>query len=58
MHSMIDLTLLYLIKCDNITLDKKRREDLSELIEDVKKNVSTTNDNNIISYLERKGFSE
>ncbi|WP_245609346.1 hypothetical protein [Wolbachia endosymbiont of Trichogramma pretiosum] len=31
---------------------------MSELIEDVKKNVSTTNDNNIISYLERKGFSE
>ncbi len=58
MHSMIDLTLLYLMKCDNITLDKKRREGLSELIEDVKKNVSTTNDNNIISYLERKGFSE
>ncbi|WP_425384356.1 hypothetical protein [Wolbachia endosymbiont (group B) of Eupithecia inturbata] len=58
MHSMIDLTLSYLMKCDNITLDKKRREGLSELIEDVKKNVSTTNDNNIISYLERKGFSE
>lgn len=58
MHSMIDLTLSYLTKCDNITLDKKRREGLSELIEDVKKNVSTTNDNNIISYLERKGFSE
>lgn len=58
MHSMIDLTLLYLMKCDNITLDKKRREGLIGLIEDVKKNVSTTNDNNIISYLEEKGFSE
>ncbi|WP_241654150.1 DEAD/DEAH box helicase [Wolbachia endosymbiont of Laodelphax striatellus] len=58
MHSMIDLTLSYLMKYDNITLDKKRREGLSGLIEDVKKNVSTTNDNNIISYLERKGFSE
>ncbi|WP_343289558.1 hypothetical protein [Wolbachia endosymbiont of Encarsia formosa] len=46
------------MECDNITLDKKRREGLSGLIEDVKKNVSTTNDNNIISYLERKGFSE
>ncbi|WP_349968113.1 DEAD/DEAH box helicase [Wolbachia endosymbiont of Armadillidium arcangelii] len=58
MHSMIDLTLSYLMKCDNITLDKKRREGLGGLIEDVKKNISSTNDNNIISYLKEKGFSE
>ncbi|OCA06555.1 hypothetical protein wTpre_893 [Wolbachia endosymbiont of Trichogramma pretiosum] len=25
MNSMIDLTLLYFMKCDNITLDKKKK---------------------------------
>ncbi|KAG8170428.1 hypothetical protein JTE90_000420, partial [Oedothorax gibbosus] len=58
MHSMIDLTLSYLMRCDNTALDKQRREDLGGLIEGVKDKVSTANDDNIIDFLKEKGFSE
>lgn len=57
MHSMIDLTLSYLVKCDDTALDKKRREDLDDLIKNIAK-VSTANDGSIIAFLEKKGFSE
>ncbi len=58
MHSMIDLTLSYLTKRNNIDLDKQRRENLDGLIEDVKNKVSTANDGSIIAFLKEKGFSE
>ncbi|WP_265036883.1 DEAD/DEAH box helicase family protein [Wolbachia endosymbiont (group A) of Anomoia purmunda] len=58
MHSMIDLTLSYLVGCDNTALDKQRREDLGRLIEGVKDKVSTANDSSIIDFLKEKGFSE
>lgn len=41
MHSIIDLTLSYLVGCDNTALDKQRRKDLGGLIEEVKNKVST-----------------
>lgn len=58
MHSMIDLTLSYLTKRNNIDLDKQRRENLDGLIEGVKNKVSTANDGSIIAFLKEKGFSE
>ncbi|WP_341821222.1 DEAD/DEAH box helicase family protein [Wolbachia endosymbiont (group A) of Myopa testacea] len=58
MHSMIDLTLSYLVECDNTALDKQRRKDLGGLIEEVKNKVSTANDSSITDFLKKKGFSE
>ncbi|MDX5495105.1 MAG: DEAD/DEAH box helicase family protein [Wolbachia endosymbiont of Nomada marshamella] len=58
MHSMIDLTLSYLMGCDNTALDKQRREDLGRLIEGVKNKINTANDGSIIAFLKEKGFSE
>ncbi|WP_353270442.1 hypothetical protein [Wolbachia endosymbiont (group A) of Myopa testacea] len=58
MHSMIDLTLSYLVGCDNTALDKQRRKDLGGLIEEVKNKVSTANDSSITDFLKKKGFSE
>ncbi|WP_264338391.1 DEAD/DEAH box helicase family protein [Wolbachia endosymbiont (group A) of Cheilosia soror] len=58
MHSMIDLTLSCLMKCDNIALDEQRRKDLDKLIGDIKNKVGTANDDSIIDFLKEKGFSE
>lgn len=58
MHSMIDLTLSYLTKRNNIDLDKQRRENLDGLIEGVKNKVSTANDGSVTDFLKEKGFSE
>lgn len=57
MHSIIDLTLSYLTKNDNIALDKHRRDNLDELVNDVVNNTTTSN-NDIINFLKKMGFSE
>lgn len=58
MHSMIDLTLSYLMNCDNITLDEERKKDLNKLVESVQGKVKDASDNGIVSFLKKKGFSE
>ncbi|WCR58334.1 DEAD/DEAH box helicase family protein [Wolbachia endosymbiont of Ctenocephalides felis wCfeJ] len=57
MHSIIDLTLSYLTKHDNIALDKQRRDNLDELVKDVRSNAITSS-NHIINFLKERGFSE
>lgn len=67
MYSMIDLTLSYLMKYDNIALDKGRQKDLNQLVKNVRDKVNdaskndndaSKNDNDIVSFLKKKGFSE
>ncbi len=58
MHLMIDLTLSFLMECDNIALDKQRREDLSRLTRSVKGKISVVDDGKVVDFLKKKGFDE
>lgn len=58
MHSMIDLTLSYLMKCNNIELDKKRISGLDTLVESVKNSSSVIENDAIIKFLMDKGFTK
>jgi hypothetical protein len=58
MHSMIDLTLSFLMECDNIALDKQRREDLSRLTRSVKDKIGVVDDDKVVDFLKKKGFDE